>query len=451
MPSVKRSSRRISLVLVAASLFLAMASSPAAEVAGRKPLGLATSPRLSVPFLEGRPFAEVLRRARAEKKPIMVDLYATWCGPCKLLDRSTFADEEFGAWAKRTLVSAKIDAEKGEGRRLARRYAIHSFPTVLFLDPSGDELDRLMGAYDAGSFRANAEKIVGRRSQLQLALEQLGREWSMETALGVVSVLAQRNDLPRLRPLVFRLVREDLDLTHSETMEAFGLLASLEDYDGRLSTETTDIVSSFLPRLGDDSRRALMAGYLARELARAGEAARTRALVEETVRAVGEGSPLVPDLFAALGQAQRKAGLFKEATLSFAKALKLGEVAAKPPAWAAERKIALAAALASASKNAEAESTLRDALPAAGNDARLLTNGARVWLTLKKPEEATVLSQRAVALSQGEDAAAQAALGASLAASGDRKGAAAAFGRALELSPEDGDIRREMAGVKKKS
>ncbi len=450
MPSVKRSFYSHPLVLFTAFSMLSAASCPLAEAAGTKPAGPVASPRLSVPFLEGRPFAEVLRRARAEKKPIMVDLYATWCGPCKLLDRSTFADEEIGAWARRTLVSAKIDAEKGEGRRLAQRYAVHSFPTVLFLDPSGDELDRLTGAYAAESFRANAEMIMARRSQLQLVIAQLGREWSMETALGVVSVLAQRNDLPRLRPLVLRLVREDLDLAHSETLEALGVLSALEDFDGRLSAETADMVSSFLPRLGDDPRRGWMAGHLARELARAGEAVRTRALVEETLRVIGEGNPLAPDLLAALGQAQRKAGLLKEAAVSFARALKLGEAAAKSSAWAAERKIELAAALASASKSAAAEATLRDALPTAGNDARLLTAGARVWLTLKKPEEATAASRRAVALSQGEDAAAQAALGASLLASGDRKGAAAAFGRALELSPEDGEIRREMTSLKKK-
>jgi len=391
-----------------------------------------------------------VKRARAEKKPIMVDLYATWCGPCKMLDRATFANEEFGAWAKLTLVSAKVDAEKGEGRRLARRYAVHSFPTVLFLDSSGDELDRLTGAYEAGSFRTSAEAILGRKSQLQLAIDRLGKEWSLEAALGVASVLAQRNDLARLRPLVLRLVREDLDLEHSETLEALGVLAALEDYDGHLSVETADMVSSFLPRLGSEPRRAMMAGYLARDLARAGDPARTRALVEVTLRAVGEGSVFGPDLVAALGQAQRKAGQFNEAAASFAKALKLGEAAQKPPAWAAEQKIELAAALAGAAKGAEAEATLRDALPAAGNDAALLAAGARVWLALKKPDEATALSRRAVALSQGEDARAQAALGASLLASGDRKGAAAAYGRALEFSPDDGEIRREMAGLKKK-
>jgi thioredoxin-like negative regulator of GroEL len=450
MPPVIRLTRSLAPLLLSLGFFLTAASAPSADVAGPKDAASPAAARLAVPFVEGRPFAEVLRRARAEKKPIMVDLYATWCGPCKMLDRVTFADEEIGAWAKKTLVSAKIDAEKGEGRRLARRYAVHSFPTVLFLDPSGDELDRLMGAYDAKSFRTNADTILGRRSQLQLVMDQLGREWSAENAIGAVSALAQRNDLPRIRPLVFRVVREDVDLAHPETLEALGLLAYLEDAEGRLSTETADLVSSFLPRLGEDPRRALMATYLARELGRSGDAVRARTLVDETLRAVGAGTPLAPDLLAALGQAQLKAGRTAEAEATLAKALKAGEAAGKPPVWTAERKIDLAAALAAASKRPEAEATLRDGLSAAGNDAGLLTAGARVWLTLKKPDEATVLARRAVALSQGEDPRAQAALGASLLAGGDRKGAAAAFGRALEFSPEDGEIRRESAVLKKK-
>jgi thioredoxin-like negative regulator of GroEL len=450
MPTVKRLSRRLFVALSALALSLPAAALPSAETPGLRAAAPASSVRLAVPFIEGRPFAEVLKRARAGKKPIMVDLYATWCGPCKLLDRSTFADEAIGAWAKQTFVSAKIDAEKGEGRRLARRYAVQSFPTVLFLDSSGDELDRLSGAYGAESFRANAEAILGRKSQLQLAIGQLDRAWSMENALGVISVLAQRNDLPRLRPLALRIVREDLDLVHPETLEVLGLLASLEDYNGHLTSETADMVSSFLPRLGNDPRRAMMAGYLARELARAGDTARTRALVDETVRAVGEGGPQVPDLFAALGQAQRKDGQFQAAALSLSKSLKLGESASKTPSWFAERKIALAGALAGASKVPEAEAALREALSVAENDPGLLTEEARVWLALKKPEEAATASRRAVTLSQGEDAAAQAALGASLLAGGDLKGATAAYGRAAELAPDDAEIRRERAGLKKK-
>lgn len=45
-----------------------------------------------VPFIEGRPFAEILKKAKTERKAIMVDAYAVWCGPCKLMDRTTFTD-----------------------------------------------------------------------------------------------------------------------------------------------------------------------------------------------------------------------------------------------------------------------------------------------------------------------------------------------------------------------
>ena len=450
MPPVNRMLRPLASLLLAAGATLGSAAAPAADVATKKPAASPGAPRLSVPFVEGRPFAEVLRRAQAEKKPIMVDLYATWCGPCKLLDRNTFADEEIGAWAKTTLVSAKIDAEKGEGTRLARRYAVHSFPTVLFLDSSGNEIDRLMGAYDARSFRANADTILGRRSQVPVVIEQLGREWTTEAAVGVVAGLAQRNDLARIRPLVLRLVREDLDLAHPETLEALGLLAYLEDAGGGLSSETADLVSSFLPRFGDDPRRALMATYLMHEFARTGEAARARALVDETLKAVGAASPAAPDLLAFLGQAQHRAGRNAEAEATLAKALKAGEAGGRSPAWTAERKIDLAAALAADSRRLEAEATLRDALPAAGNDVGLLAGGARVWLALKKPAEATELARRAVALSLGEDPKAQAVLGASLLAAGDTKGASAAYARALEFSPDDGEIRREASALKKK-
>ncbi len=110
-----------------------------------------------IAFSEGTPFAEVLRRARAEKKPVMLDAYAVWCGPCKQLDRMTFADPTVGAWARKNVVAAKVDAEKGEGRRVAQRYAVRAFPTILFLDASGNELDRISGVFAPADFIRAAE------------------------------------------------------------------------------------------------------------------------------------------------------------------------------------------------------------------------------------------------------------------------------------------------------
>src|SRR5207253_1925909 len=84
-----------------------------------------------VPFIEGKPWAQVLKRARSEKKPVLLDVVAAWCGPCKLMDRTTFSDPAVVDWAKSHVVAARVDAEKGEGRKLASRYAVRSFPTII--------------------------------------------------------------------------------------------------------------------------------------------------------------------------------------------------------------------------------------------------------------------------------------------------------------------------------
>ncbi len=47
-------------------------------------------------FHEGT-WAEALELAKSENKPIFLDVYATWCGPCKRLKKNTFSDQEVGA------------------------------------------------------------------------------------------------------------------------------------------------------------------------------------------------------------------------------------------------------------------------------------------------------------------------------------------------------------------
>ena len=98
----------------------------------------------------------------------------------------------------------------------------------------------------------------------------------------------------------------------------------------------------------------------------------------------------------------------------------------------------------------EAASRLKEGVASAGSDPAPLAHAAHVSLDLKDRSGALALARRAVDATRGEDAAAQAALGASLAASGDGKGASGAYARAVELDPEDREIRRELAAVRKK-
>jgi tetratricopeptide (TPR) repeat protein/thiol-disulfide isomerase/thioredoxin len=426
----------------AAAFALLTATSPA--------VAAGTAPRMTVPFLTGRPFAEALRTATAEKKHVLVDVYAVWCGPCKLMDRTTFSDPAVGAWVGANFVAVKMDAERGEGRRLAQRYMVTSFPTILFLDAKGNELDRLTAVYPPEAFLTTGRNILAGKTPLLEALAGLRKTWAPREAAALAQELVRRNDVARLRPIVLRLVSEEDDLGSPEaTLHLLALLAALEDFQGHLSPETADLVATFLPRAGIDVRRGALALALAHEQVRRGETAAARATVKKTFEAIGEKGPYTAELYAALGSAERRAGRWDAAIAAFRKALAVSEATGIAPAARGEHQMDLADALAAAGRRAEAKTALAAALETWGNESDAWVRASKVALALKESSEAAEHARRAVALSNGESAAAQAALGAALAATGDTAGSAAAWKRAAELDPGNPDYRRAAAAPAK--
>lgn len=112
--------------------------------------------------------------------------------------------------------------------------------------------------------------------------------------------------------------------------------------------------------------------------------------------------------------------------------------------------VALAETLAFAGQNDEAKKTLGAALGPASNDPGLLVRASALLLVLKDVPGALAHARRAVEVSQGGDAAAHAALGEALAASGDPNGAGTEFARAAELEPENAAFRRRLEAFRPK-
>ena len=71
-------------------------------------------------------------------KPAIIDLYADWCGPCKMMSSKVFPDKQAGDFFNPRFISLKIDMEKDEGKELAQKWNIRVFPTYLILDPQGE-------------------------------------------------------------------------------------------------------------------------------------------------------------------------------------------------------------------------------------------------------------------------------------------------------------------------
>jgi len=103
---------------------------------------------------------EVVAKAKAEKKLIFLDTYTTWCGPCKWMDKNVYPDVKVGQKFNAAFVNYKIDAEKGEGITLARKYQVTAYPTYLFVSADESLVYRTIGSRPAEKFIEEADKAV---------------------------------------------------------------------------------------------------------------------------------------------------------------------------------------------------------------------------------------------------------------------------------------------------
>lgn len=104
---------------------------------------------------------QVLSKAKSEHKLIFLDIYASWCGPCKMLKRQTFTDKTAADYFNTTFVNASFDGEKGDGPMLAEKYKISAYPSLFILDENGNVVKSTVGFIPASeliNFGKSAQK-----------------------------------------------------------------------------------------------------------------------------------------------------------------------------------------------------------------------------------------------------------------------------------------------------
>ena len=105
-------------------------------------------------------FEEALKLAKKEKKNIFLDAYASWCGPCKMLKKNVFTQKEVGDFYNGNFINMAIDMEQGEGPKLARKYNVQAYPTLLFINHKGEVVGTAVGYHQAEELIAVGKKYV---------------------------------------------------------------------------------------------------------------------------------------------------------------------------------------------------------------------------------------------------------------------------------------------------
>jgi len=88
--------------------------------------------------------AQVLDASQAQ--PILVDFWADWCPPCIVL--TPVLERVIAGYAGKIRL-AKVEVDEGENMRIAGRYGLRGFPTVI-LFVNGEEKGRFSSAHPDG-------------------------------------------------------------------------------------------------------------------------------------------------------------------------------------------------------------------------------------------------------------------------------------------------------------
>jgi thiol:disulfide interchange protein DsbD len=130
-------------------------------------LFVATGPLLAGPAKTGElvwrtDLEAALAQAKAEGKPVLVDIWADWCVACKELDKYTYSDPRAQGRLK-GFVLVKLDFTEAtpEVSRIAEQHQVLGLPTVLVFDASGRERPdlRLTGFVDAPAFIRHLDRL----------------------------------------------------------------------------------------------------------------------------------------------------------------------------------------------------------------------------------------------------------------------------------------------------
>ena len=129
-----------------------------------------TSSLVAAPFSD-LSFEAASKLAAQKGKIVLVDFYTTWCGPCKMLDKTTWTDPAVIQLLEQKTVALRIDVDKEVA--LSKRYKIEAYPSVLLIKPDGTEIDRLVGYREPTAFMADFNAALAGKDSISRARDLL--------------------------------------------------------------------------------------------------------------------------------------------------------------------------------------------------------------------------------------------------------------------------------------
>lgn len=159
---------------------------------------------------------QVLQKAKSENKLVFVDIFTDWCGPCKRMEKEVFSLKNVSDTFNSKFINYRIDAEKGEGINVAKKYGVDGYPYFTYVDGNGTVFYSVLGYRDERQLLQDAA----------IALEELNDSkpygvWQKEYD-------TNKNDVCWAKGYIKK--RNKLRMENSQMLEDFYMLLNPSEY-----------------------------------------------------------------------------------------------------------------------------------------------------------------------------------------------------------------------------
>lgn len=140
-------------------------------------------------FRDGN-MSDILKLAKAEKKPVFYMFYASWCSHCNKMKAEVLNNPAVGAFFNANFIAARQDMEIGQGLELRKQYLVKTYPTFVFFDENGTILYRMSGELKADALIREGRNALDTKKQFPYLKSEFSNDLSnSEKALAYISAL----------------------------------------------------------------------------------------------------------------------------------------------------------------------------------------------------------------------------------------------------------------------
>ncbi len=165
-----------------------------------------------------------LKNSRDHNQVLMIDFFTDWCKPCKKLDKEVYGSKAFYEYTKQ-LSCVKVDFESEEGGELGKKYNVGSFPTIVFVKPSGEEIERITGYFPKKRYLSEVARIIGGKNTVPEMEARFPEQTSYTDLFHLSFYYSRRNYNPQKRDVYFQAFKKlDPNLQKDSTVLLTNLL-----------------------------------------------------------------------------------------------------------------------------------------------------------------------------------------------------------------------------------